>query len=126
MSNRRSAQRIAIVGPCASGKTTLAHALQSLGWQAHQVAQEHSFAPSMWERLTQPDVLIYLDASFEICSLRKRLDWHPKDYSNQIHRLKHARQHCQIYVNTDNLQPEEVLDQVLSALSVANHVLPRV
>lgn len=106
---------IAIVGPCAAGKSTLARALQSRGLGARQIAQEHSYAPSMWQHLSQPDLLIFLDASYEVCTQRKNLNWLPRDYTKQVHRLEHARKHCHIYVNTDGLTPEEVLEQVLSA-----------
>ncbi len=106
---------IAIVGPCAAGKSTLAHALQSRGLGARQIAQEHSYAPSMWQHLSRPDLLIFLDASYEVCTQRKNLNWLPRDYTKQVHRLEHARKHCHIYVNTDGLTPEEVLEQVLTA-----------
>ena len=106
---------IAIVGPCAAGKSTLARALQYRGLGARQIAQEHSYAPSMWQHLSRPDLLIFLDASYEVCTQRKNLNWLPRDYTKQVHRLEHARKHCHIYVNTDGLTPEEVLEQVLTA-----------
>jgi shikimate kinase len=107
---------VAIVGPCAAGKSTLARALQALGYRAHQIAQEHSYVPAMWQRLTKPDVLIYLDASYETCTRRKRLDWLASEHAEQLARLAHARQHCHVYVNTDSLSPEQVLDSVLQSL----------
>ncbi len=109
----RGRPQIAIVGPCGAGKSTLAEELRSRSLPARQIAQEHSFAPTMWQHLSDPDILIYLDASYETCSQRKNLNWLPKEYANQIHRLQHARQHCDIYINTDNLKPEEVVDRVL-------------
>lgn len=111
----RGKPQIAIVGPCGAGKSTLAQELRSRGLQARQIAQEHSFAPAMWQHLSKPDILVYLDASYETCSQRKKLNWLPKEYAKQIHRLQHARQHCHIYINTDNLKPEEVVDRVLSS-----------
>jgi len=30
------------------------------------IAQEHSYVPYMWKRITNPDLLIYLNASFEV------------------------------------------------------------
>ena len=110
---------IAIVGPCGAGKSTLARELQARGIQARQIAQEHSFTPTMWQHLTKPDILIFLDASYETCTQRKNLNWLPKEYAKQVHRLQHARQHCHIYVKTDHLKPEEVMDQVLSSESFA-------
>ncbi|NIS79377.1 MAG: hypothetical protein GTO14_04020 [Anaerolineales bacterium] len=107
---------IAIVGPCAAGKTSLAGALQERGLAARQIAQEHSYVPAMWQLITNPDVLVYLNASYEVCTHRKKLNWLPKEHAEQIHRLRHARQHCHIYVDTDDLAIQEVLALVLDAL----------
>jgi deoxyadenosine/deoxycytidine kinase len=109
--------KIAIVGPCASGKTTLAQALQARGWQARQIVQEHSFVPDMWQCFTKPDILIYLDASYEVCTRRKRLGWLPWEHAEQLRRLAHARQHCHIYVSTDSLSPDQVLMCALDRLA---------
>ncbi len=112
-----SEPKIAIVGPCASGKSTLAGQLQALGIHARQIAQEHSYVPDMWQVLTQPDILIFLDASFEMCTQRKQLNWNEAEYQEQQHRLRHARQHCNILVDTTELTPEEVVSRVRAALS---------
>ena len=107
---------IGIVGPCGAGKTTLARALHESDFRARQIAQEHSYVPAMWSLLTQPDILVYLDASFEICSKRKAFDWTPREYEEQQARLAHARSHCDILIDTDRLSPGEVLRQVLAAI----------
>jgi deoxyadenosine/deoxycytidine kinase len=107
---------IAVVGPCAAGKSTLVEGLQAKGYNARQVAQEHSYVPSMWQILTQPDVLLYIDASFEHCTERKQLSWNERDYERQIERLAHARTHCDFYLNTDAINPQEALERVLEAL----------
>jgi deoxyadenosine/deoxycytidine kinase len=107
---------IAVVGPCAAGKTTLVEGLMAKGYHARQIAQEHSYVPSMWQILTQPDVLIYIDAGFEQCTERKQLSWNKQDYDRQIERLAHARAHCDFYLNTNDINPQEVLEQVLEAL----------
>lgn len=108
--------RIAIVGPCASGKTSLAAALRARGLDARQIAQEHSYVPDMWARLTRPDILICLHASFEVCTRRKRLEWTRLEYEEQVHRLRHARQNCHLFLKTDDLSPDEVFQQVWLAL----------
>jgi deoxyadenosine/deoxycytidine kinase len=108
--------KIAIVGPCGAGKTVLADGLQSMGWDARQIAQEHSSVPNMWQVLTQPDVLIYLEASFEVCSERKRISWTPREYEQQLQRLQHAREHSDIKLHTDETTPNEVLREVLLSL----------
>jgi thymidylate kinase len=107
---------IAIVGPCGSGKTTLADALKERGYDARQIAQEHSYVASMWQVITAPDILIYLDVSYQPGTRRKQLNWTAGEFNEQIRRLKHARQHCDIYVHTDLLTTDEVLSRVLEHL----------
>lgn len=107
---------IGVVGPCAAGKTTLIQRLRALGYQAKHIAQEHSYAPRMWQRLTNPDILVYLDVSYPLTVQRRQLDWTISEYSEEIHRLRHAREHAQLYINTDALTPEEVLACVLAFL----------
>ena len=108
--------RIAIVGPCGAGKSTLADGLTARHFHARQIAQEHSYVPNMWKLLSKPHVLIYLDASFEACDRRKQLDWGHRDHSEQIRRLAHARQYCDIYLTTDDLTPDEILQSVLQSM----------
>lgn len=107
---------IVIVGPCAAGKSTLARGLENAGWQARQIAQEHSYVPTMWQQISQPDVLIYLDASYESCSRRKSLDWTRREYLAQKERLEHARRHADIYLDSDGLSPKAVLEACLEQL----------
>ena len=104
---------IAIVGPCGSGKTVLADGLKRREYHARQIAQEHSFVKDMWQVLTKPDMLIYLDASYETCTERKALNWKRHEFKEQLRRLSHAREHCDIYLHTDNLSPEQVLKEIL-------------
>jgi cytidylate kinase len=109
--------KIAIVGPCASGKSTLAARLQEAGIPARQIAQEHSYVRDMWQVLTQPDVLIFLDADYETCTQRKDLDWTEDEYLEQQRRLRHAREHCHILVDTTDLTAEEVEERVRRGLA---------
>jgi cytidylate kinase len=109
----RSVLKIAVVGPCASGKSTLVKALEKQGYHARQIAQEHSYVPDMWEVMTQPDILIYLDASYGTCTKRKNLDWTPAEYHAQVERLAYARQRCDLYIDSDEATPEEIADQVM-------------
>jgi cytidylate kinase len=112
--------KIAIVGPCGAGKTTLAQQLQAQGFHARDIAQEHSFVPDMWRVITDPDVLIFLNASFETCHRRKHLNWTPQDHQEQLRRLDHARCNCDIYIDTDGMQPDEVLLVTLRELGVGH------
>ena len=108
--------RIAVVGVCASGKSVLVDKLRALGYDARQCAQEHSFAPDMWQRLSRPQVLIYLDASLPAIRRRRHIDYGEGYLREQRHRLAHARHHCTLYVNTDALSEKEVLAKVTAAL----------
>ena len=112
----RPAGGIAIVVPCAAGKTTLARGLQEHGWPARQIAQEHCYVADMWKRLSRPDLLVFLDASFEICTSRKQLNWTRAEYEEQRRRLAHARENCDVYLNSDVLGPDEVLMEALSQI----------
>jgi deoxyadenosine/deoxycytidine kinase len=107
---------IAVVGPCASGKTTLVEGLQAKGYWARQIAQEHSYVPQMWKLLTKPDILIYVHANYETCTERKQLNWALKDYEIQIERLAHARENCDIYLDTEGISAHEALERALEAL----------
>jgi thymidylate kinase len=108
---------IAVVGVCASGKTTLVNALRFHGYRARQVSQEHSYVPDMWQRITRPDILIYLDASLEaIRSRRSDSQWPERLRSLQLERLSFARTHCDFYIWTDGLSPDEVLQDALAFL----------
>jgi deoxyadenosine/deoxycytidine kinase len=109
---------IAVVGPCASGKTTLVQALRARGHNAREVVQEHSYAPIMWQRITQPDLLIYLDVSWEVACQRRPTDAEASWWDELAHRLRHARQHADLYILTDELTVQQVLDKVMAFLSM--------
>jgi hypothetical protein len=108
---------IAVVGVCASGKSTLVRGLQARGWNARHVVQEHSYVPDMWQRITQPDLLIYLDASVEIIRQRRRDPEMPAWLIEaERHRLRHALESCDLYIQTGALSPDQVLERALDFL----------
>lgn len=107
---------IGIVGPCGAGKTTLANALDALGYRTRHIAQEHSYVKDMWQRLTNPDLLIFLQVSYPVACQRRRLNWTEADYLEQQRRLAHAREHAHLFIHTDPLGPAQVLEQVLTFL----------
>jgi cytidylate kinase len=110
--------KIVIVGPCASGKSTLADLLRSAGFDAHACAQEHSYVPDMW-RMTGPDWLIYLDAGLEAIRRRRDEHWPLAQLERENERLQHARQHCELYIVTDELSIDEVRERALEFLRPA-------
>jgi deoxyadenosine/deoxycytidine kinase len=112
----KSNRKIGIVGPCASGKSTLTASLKKHGYDARHIAQEHSYVPSMWRRITNPDVLVFLDVSYELSTLRRRLNWTEAEYAEQRYRLRDAQQYADLYVDTNNLTTEQVLSHVLAFL----------
>ncbi len=107
---------IGVVGPCGSGKSTLIAGLERSGYRCRHIAQEHSYVPAMWQILSKPDVLMYLDSSFPVSTARRKLDWQEKDHQEQLRRLAHARQHAHLYIDTDVLTPQQVLEQALNYL----------
>ena len=111
-------RRIKVVGPCASGKSALASRLRALGYDAFSAAQDHSYVPDMWQRLNPPDVLIYLDLTLEAVRQRGRTGtgWDQAYLDEQHHRLRHARAHCDLYLPTDDLSEEEVLERTVDFL----------
>ena len=108
--------RIGVVGPCKSGKSTLVRGLQGDGYQVTQIAQEHSFAPRMWEQISKPDVLIYLHSEYET-TVRRGLIWTRAEYEDQRPRLVHAHKNADLKITTDDLLPETVLKRVLDFLA---------
>jgi len=111
---------IGIVGPCGSGKSTLIAGLEKHGYVCRHIAQEHSYVQAMWQKITNPDVLIYLNASFPVSTQRRQLNWLKEDHDEQLRRLAHARQHASLFIDTDDLTPEQVLQKALDYLKEVN------
>lgn len=110
-------QLIGVVGPCGSGKSTLVAGLEKNGYACRHIAQEHSYVPDMWQLISQPDILIYLNASFAVSTARTKLNWLEKDHAEQLSRLSHARVHASLLLETDDLTPEDVLQRALDFLA---------
>jgi thymidylate kinase len=104
---------IGVVGPDAAGKSTLIAGLTRLGYRTRHIAQEHSFVKDMWQRLTNPQILIFLDVSYTTSCHRRKLDWTEADWQEQQDRLSHARANADLYLDTDKLTAEEVLNRVV-------------
>jgi hypothetical protein len=110
---------VGVVGVCTSGKSTLISGLIEKGIKTRHIAQEHSYVKDMWKRITNPDILIFLDASFPITLSRRKFNWVEEDWAEQQRRLTHAREHADFYVNTDQLNAAQVLELVINFLE--NH-----
>ena len=72
--------------------------------------------PDMWQLITRPGILIYLNASFAVSTARAKLNWLEKDHAEQLRRLSHARAHANLLIETDDLTPEGVLQRALGFL----------
>ena len=107
---------IGIVGPCGSGKSTLIAGLEKYGYRCRHIAQEHSYVKHMWQVITNPDILIFLECSFENSTTRRKLNWQPADYEEQMQRLSQARAHANFIIDTNIFDSENVLAQALNYL----------
>ncbi|MGD8402063.1 MAG: hypothetical protein PVJ21_00265 [Anaerolineales bacterium] len=107
---------IGVVGPCGAGKSTLIEGLDELGYATRHIAQEHSYVRDMWQRMTNPDVLIFLQVSFTVSQERRPMNWNEAEYNEQQRRLSHALEHADLVLDTDQLSIQEVFEQVLAFL----------
>ena len=105
---------IGVVGVCAAGKSTLIKGMEARDFRMRHIAQEHSYVKDMWKRITNPDVLIFLDATYPLTLQRRQLNWTEADWAEQQRRLSHAREHANLYINTDDLSIEQVLEIVIA------------
>jgi deoxyadenosine/deoxycytidine kinase len=107
--------RVAVVGHCASGKSTLVTALRGHGFDASAVAQEHSGIAWLW-RHSDPDVLIYLDVPLATVRDRRGQEWPQAVYDAQEERLAEARAHADVIIDTATMNVREMTAHVLSFL----------
>lgn len=109
---------VGIVGPCAAGKSTLVSALRKMGIKCKHIAQEHSYVQDMWKRLTDPDILIYLDVSYRKSMERRKSNMTYMEFERQVQRLEHARQNADLFINTDHLTIQDVQTQVVNFIKL--------
>lgn len=90
------------------------------------IAQEHSYVKDMWQQIVNPEVLVFLDASFETSKQRKKISLSESEYQEEQSRLSHAREHADVYIHTDALSPDEVLQKITGHLkSIGWHLEPQ-
>ena len=104
----RRGPRIVVVGPCASGKSTLVTRLAARGHDAHVVAQEHSDVRELWKR-TNPDVLIALDVWLDTVRERRAPDWPEAIYQRQHGRLASAYAAADLTIDTGEHDADSVV-----------------
>lgn len=123
ISNCRSAEaarggkgcRVVVVGPCASGKTTLVDLLKKENVDASSVAQEHSNMPDMF-LMKDPDYVIFLDVTYGEITRRRDVSWEKGRFRRQRRKLEKAWRRADLRILTDGRSPSEVRDEVLRFL----------
>lgn len=116
--------RVIIVGPCASGKTTLVQRLRELGYDASVCAQEHSDIPTLWQR-TRPAATISLVVDLATLRSRRGPNWPEEIWRRQQGRLANARQSATVVIDTSTLTPSAVVALATESLR-ANHIHPSI
>ena len=112
-----STPRVVVVGPCASGKTTLVTALRAHGYDAAVSAQEHSAIPRLWQR-SDPDVLIALVANIDAVRERRDAAWPGWLHDVQEERLANAQDAADLVIDTSDLGADEVAERAIHFLEI--------
>jgi GTPase SAR1 family protein len=107
--------RIVVVGPCASGKSTLVNALRARGYDAHVCGQEHSEIPTLW-RHAHPDVVVSLAVDIAAVRRRRGESWPQWLHERQVARLADAAAAADIAVDTSEIDPETLVGTVVAYL----------
>lgn len=113
--------RVVVTGVCVSGKTTLVKSLQKLGIDAYNVAQEHSGIRQLWNK-RKPDILIVLDVTLAAIRQRRIVPWGEERLVVQHERLLDAYEHASLYLQTDELSRDDVVQRVLEYIRRNDHV----
>ncbi|HLU36288.1 MAG TPA: hypothetical protein VKZ61_10985 [Thermomicrobiales bacterium] len=106
---------IVVVGPCASGKTTLVDALKERGYDARVVAQEHSIIRDLWKK-RDPDVVIALDLDLQKVRERRSPTWSAEIYEVQHERLRDAFAAADLTIDTGKHDIDAALRMTLDLL----------
>lgn len=105
-------RRIVVIGPCASGKTTLTTRLKALGYDARACGQEHSEITELWQHL-EPDILIGLRIDLATLRHRRSAGWSDRLYARQLERLRSGYDHADLVIDADRNDQESVLETTL-------------
>lgn len=107
--------KVAVIGGCASGKTTISMRLRELGFDAYVVGQEHSEISDLWKRRS-PDRVVFLETTLEAVRARRGDFWPEWLFRRQYQRLKPARDAADVVVDTSGTPVEESLRVILSRI----------
>jgi deoxyadenosine/deoxycytidine kinase len=106
---------VTVIGPCASGKTTLVERLKAAGYDAWVTSQEHSGVPDLWNH-QRPDAVIGLRTDLETIRRRRGAGWSKVIFEAQMERLQRAYGASGIIVDTSVSSEDETLDASLTYL----------
>jgi broad-specificity NMP kinase len=107
--------RIVVVGPCASGKSTLANQLRELGHDVRVSGQEHSSIRNLWQKI-EHDLLVALETDLDTVRARRSPSWPEDIYQRQQERLRDAYAAADVVIDTAVASPDEVVRQVLDLI----------
>ncbi len=108
-------RRIVVVGPCASGKTTLVAALRERGYDARVSGQEHSEIATLWQRL-RPDILIALEVDIEAVRARRGGTWPEWLHDLQVKRLHAAFAAADLTIDTTDIDEQTMIERTITYL----------
>lgn len=108
--------RVAVVGVCGSGKSTIVAGLKDHGIDAYAVAQEHSVIADLW-RHQFPDFLAVLTVDLETVRERRGAEWPGWIFDLQIERLADARQHASIVLSNQDAPPDATVQRIIEAIN---------
>jgi epoxyqueuosine reductase QueG len=115
MHGKPDSRRIVVIGPCASGKTTLVARLKDLGYDAHACGQEHSEITELWRHLN-PAVVIGLQIDLDTLRQRRSATWSDRLYARQLTRLESGYDRADMLIDCDTFNADEVIRQVVDWL----------
>lgn len=102
---------IVLVGPCASGKSTLAHELEEAGIAVRICGQEHSSIKDFW-RTMNPDVLVALSIDLPTLRSRRNEGWPETLFAMQQRRLESAFACADLVIDTSRESPQRAAQLV--------------
>ena len=107
--------RVAVVGVCGSGKSTVVERLRQLRFDAYAVGQEHSIVRDLWNH-QRPDRVVYLQASLEAVRARRGAAWPGWIYELQLQRLADASRHACVVVDTGSCGIDETVERIVDRI----------
>lgn len=116
LTSSKSGPKVVVVGPCASGKSTLVRNLHKKGINAFVAGQEHSAIRNLWAK-RDPDIIVALDVDLETLRKRRGDSWPSKLYRVQHERLSDAFAAATTIIDTSRVPEEEVAARVAAIVT---------